>query len=217
MGSWPLVLPYLQQKEGGRSLDIGCADGLYLQYLGKNAVGIEQVQSLAEKARAGSLNVIVGDVCAVIKSFTDKEFDTVLFSHVMEHLDCPIGMLREIWRVLKPKGVLVIGLPIERNIYRDLLRMNYFNGTHIYAFTVRNAIKLLKEVNFEPVKVIFHLPKFRGRFGAWVQRLWNVTHSPFHEYFSMAYWIVAEKPPIDVSHTEILCCNTMDSGPADFS
>jgi hypothetical protein len=54
-------------------------------------------------------------------------------------------------------------------------------------------MKLLDEVKFDPVKVIFHLPKLRGRFGVWVQCFWNVTRSPFHEYFSMAYWIIAEK------------------------
>ncbi len=148
---------------------------------------------MAEKARADGLNVITGDASSSIASFANDEFDAVLFSHVMEHVDCPIGMLREIRRVLKPKGLLIMGLPIERNIYRDLLRMDYFNGTHLYAFSVRNALKLLDEVNFDAVKVIFHLPKFRGRFGVWAQHFWNITHSPFHEYFSMAYWIVAER------------------------
>ncbi len=71
--------------------------------------------------------------------------------------------------------------------------MDYFNGTHLYAFSVRNALKLLDEVNFDAVKVIFHLPKFRGQVGVWAQHFWNITHSPFREYFSMAYWIVAER------------------------
>ena len=86
----------------------------------------------------------------------------------MEHVDAPIETLREINRVLENRGVLVLGLPIERNIYRDLLRMDYFDGMHIYAFSVRNAMKLLEESGFRPEKVFFHLPKCRNNVGKWL-------------------------------------------------
>jgi len=60
----------------------------------------------------------------------------------MEHLESPILMLKQIHRVLVQKGVLILGLPIERNIFRDVLRMDYFDGTHIYAFSVRRKLPL---------------------------------------------------------------------------
>ena len=111
----------------------------------------------------------------------------------MEHVDCPIGMLREIQRVLKPNGMLILGLPTERNIYRDLLRIDYFNGTHLYAFSIRNSFKLLQETGFRVEKIFYHLPKCRNRVGRAIEGFWNYTKWPFREYFSMAYWIVAEK------------------------
>jgi SAM-dependent methyltransferase len=124
---------------------------------------------------------------------SDNSFEAALFSHVMEHVDTPIQMLRQIYRVVTPGGILILGLPIERNIYRDVLRMDYFNGTHIYAFSVRNAVKLLNEVGFREKELFFHLPKCRNRVGHVIEGFWNYTKWPFREYFSMAYWIVAVK------------------------
>jgi SAM-dependent methyltransferase len=189
MGSWRLVLPYLADR---RTLDIGCANGLYFRYLRKDSVGIEQIPELVSNGRANGLSIIEGDISKT-HTIGDKEFDAVLYSHVMEHVDCPIGTLKEINRVLRQNGRIVLGLPIERSIYRDMLHMDYFNGTHIYAFTIRNATKLLNETGFKVVRVIYHLPKCRSRLGGAFLRLFNATPLPFREYFSLSYWIVADK------------------------
>ncbi len=190
MSSWRFVYPYLQGK---RVLDVGCSDGIYLKHLSPGSQGIEQIHALAEQGAKRGLDVVEGDVLQTIRKMDDGQFEGVLFSHVMEHIDCPIEMLRQINRVLKDHGVLVLGLPIERCIYRDLLRGDYFDGTHIYAFSIRNAKKLLDETGFEPDKTFFHLPMCRGRIGGAVEKLWNSLRLPFRSYFSMAYWIVAYK------------------------
>lgn len=196
MSSWKFVYPYLKDK---RVLDIGCSDGLYLRHLSKDSVGIEQVSVLAKAGSKNGLEIINDDVFHALGDIDNSAFDGVLFSHVMEHVDCPIGMLREIYRTLKPNGVLVLGLPIERNIYRDLLRMDYFNGTHIYAFSIRNAEKLLQETGFMVEKIFYHLPKCRSRIGGIIEKYWNEIRWPFREYLSMAYWIIAIKLTDDVN------------------
>jgi ubiquinone/menaquinone biosynthesis C-methylase UbiE len=139
------------------------------------------------------LSIINGDVFQSIQAINDCEFEGVLFSHVMEHVDSPIVMLREINRVMNTGGTLILGLPTERNVFRDLLGMDYFNGTHIYAFSVRNAHKLLSETGFRVEKIFYHLPKCRNQIGRTIEKMWNVVNWPFREYFSMAYWIIAIK------------------------
>lgn len=192
MGSWPLVFEHLKGK---RTLDIGCSDGLYLQQMGDGSVGIEQVESLADSARSRGLSIIEDDAMNGLKSVESESFEAVLFSHVMEHLDSPISSLREVNRVLAPGGVLVLGLPIEKSFLRQLLGHDYFDGTHLYSFSIRNATKLLELTGFEKTNTLFHLPKCRSRAGRKVQALWNSLPIPGKEYFSMAYWIVATKTP----------------------
>lgn len=190
MSSWRFVCPYVGNK---RFLDIGCSDGLYLKYMSKSSQGIEQVPALAEAGKIKGLSIINGDVLKSIQAINNCEFEGVLFSHVMEHVDSPIVMLREINRVMHSGGTLILGLPTERNVFRDLLRMDYFNGTHIYSFSVRNAHKLLNETGFHVEKVFYHLPKCRNPVGRTIEKMWNLVNWPFREYFSMAYWIIAIK------------------------
>ena len=189
MSSFYLVLPYLS---GRKVLDIGCSDGLYLKYFNQESVGIEQIENLANAAKLRNLNVIKGDVGEVLEMQNAESFDAVFYSHVMEHVDNPIKSLREINRVLKPEGILILGLPIERCLIRQLLNMNYFDGTHIYSFTIRNIKKLMLNTNFEILKIQYHLP-IKGAFGILVNNLWNKIYFPDKEYFSMGYWIIAKK------------------------
>ena len=43
--------------------------------------------------------------------FNEGEFDAVLLSQVLEHIKDDTVVLREVWRILRPGGILVIGVP----------------------------------------------------------------------------------------------------------
>ncbi len=190
MGSWPLVLPYLVNK---KVLDIGCSDGLYLKHLSKNSVGIEQVEKLAESGIGGGLTIVNSSVDEGLIVQDSSSFDGVLFSHVMEHVDGPILVLKQINRILRLNGTLVLGLPIENCFSRHLLRNDYYNGTHLYGFTIKNSKKLLSLTGFEVDEVVYHLPRTKGELGHKINKLWNQMPLPFKEYFSSAYWVCATK------------------------
>lgn len=188
MSSFFLVAPFLSER---RVLDIGCSDGLYLKHFDEESLGIEQSSDLVVRAKSHGLNVIQGNIIEELPKLKHSSFHAVFFSHAMEHLESPILALREIHRLLVSNGVLVLGLPTEKNLFRYVLRKNYFDGTHLYAFSVQNALKLLMSSGFEPTGVFFDLPRCRGQFGRALIRLYQ--RCPFKEAISMAYWIVAEK------------------------
>ena len=52
-----------------------------------------------------------------LSAFPDGSQDFVIASHVLEHLVEPIGQLRDIWRVLRPGGVLLLLLPDRRRTF----------------------------------------------------------------------------------------------------
>ncbi len=104
----------LRWKQRGKVLDVGCATGLFLAEMQKlpgwQAYGVEPGEAAAAvAARAHGLPVHVGDLASA--HYDDATFDAVTLWDVLEHLHDPLAVLREVRRVLKPDGVLVMRTP----------------------------------------------------------------------------------------------------------
>ena len=78
-------------------LDIGCGDCLFLK------------KSPCKK-RVG-LDLRYGDEVADHLDFTNGSFDNISMLAVLEHIPSPEGLIREIHRLLKPEGHLIIMTP----------------------------------------------------------------------------------------------------------
>lgn len=103
-------------------LDAGCGTGNYLQSLAPHVasvVGVDASLGMLESARAKQIpNVKVQQATLQDLPFEDASFDAVMVNFVLHHLDdthgCDNGFpavqlaLKEIRRVLKPGGALVI-------------------------------------------------------------------------------------------------------------
>lgn len=93
-----------------RLLDIGCSYGAFMEiarHQGWNVFGVEiskKASSYAIKER--HLDVFNGSVEQA--KYPDNYFSVVTLWDVIEHLDFPIDTLREINRILDPKGIIVI-------------------------------------------------------------------------------------------------------------
>jgi SAM-dependent methyltransferase len=70
--------------------------------------------------------------------FSDSEFDVIEASHIIEHLDRPFDVMKEIYRILKPGGLLVVKVPhFSRGMAHpehahgfDVTFPNYFNSQY---------------------------------------------------------------------------------------
>lgn len=110
----PAVLGLLGDVAGRRILDVGCGSGLYAAELiqrGADVVGFDASVRLIELARqrAGSAaDLRVHDLRDPLEWLPDGSIDEAIMALVLHHLDDPVLALREVHRVLRPGGRLVV-------------------------------------------------------------------------------------------------------------
>jgi ubiquinone/menaquinone biosynthesis C-methylase UbiE len=99
-------------------LDIPCGRGFYLnmfRYAAPQAriVGAELEWDVIRKAQAniGHLNIPLHNANIYHLPYPDESFDAVILSEILEHIEDDQAALQEVYRVLKPKGVVVITVP----------------------------------------------------------------------------------------------------------
>jgi ubiquinone/menaquinone biosynthesis C-methylase UbiE len=119
------VLELLEVKPGERVLDIGCGnarDIASISQSGGQVVGVDISEGMVEAAMReinciGIRDVIlqVGD--ATCLDFPDDFFDKILCSEVIEHIPDVSRALREMRRVLRPGGSLVLSTPNKGSWY----------------------------------------------------------------------------------------------------
>lgn len=95
--------------------DIGCGNGAYLAELARRqhagrVVGVDLSAGMlwSARARAGDAALLAADAAAL--PLADGRCDVVLASHMLYHLPCPQAALRELRRVTRQGGRVVIVL-----------------------------------------------------------------------------------------------------------
>jgi 2-polyprenyl-3-methyl-5-hydroxy-6-metoxy-1,4-benzoquinol methylase len=131
---------WLAACPGGNLLDVGCGNGNFLvlmQKLGWNVSGVEPDVNAAMIARE-RLGVIVNIGTLEKADLLDDSFDAITAHHVIEHIHDPIRFLREVWRVLKPDGKLVVTTPNIESLGHRLFRKSWLGldvPRHLYIFS----------------------------------------------------------------------------------
>lgn len=146
--------------EPGTVLEIGCANGVYLDALkqqGWKTTGIEFSSAAANKARQAGHNVFTGSVFDVPDP--DTEYDLIVAWMVLEHLHEPVEFLRRIRAWLKPGGYLVFSVPDinakEFNIFKSRL-YSLQVPAHLYHYTPRTLQTVLERSGWEIKKINWH-------------------------------------------------------------
>jgi SAM-dependent methyltransferase len=149
------LYPRIARRLHGRTLDVGCGIGDFLQFL-PGAVGVDiNAHTVAYcKARGLDARMMEPDVLP----FEDAGFDSALLDNVLEHIAEPLALLRELRRVLRPDGRLLVGVPGELGWDSD--------GDHKVRYDEASLHAALREGGFAPVEM-FHVPLWRS---AWLSR-----------------------------------------------
>lgn len=107
-------------KPDARVLDIGTSTGTNLRMLREmgfaNRVGLDLSEdAIRWCAEKGLGKVEKGDACNL--PFADQEFDLVLATDIIEHVDDDLRAVSEIYRVLAPGGTAIITVPAFQSLW----------------------------------------------------------------------------------------------------
>jgi SAM-dependent methyltransferase len=169
--------PKLNLKANGVVLDAGCGMGRHLRFLAKypclKIVGIdkntgalrEALTSLENMPDALSKDYLVSEADINSLPFADTSFDCVICSEVLEHIPDHEAAAKELIRILKPDGTLVISVP---RYYSEklcwLLSSDYYHseGGHIRIYRKNELKEMLMKQGFKCFKINYkhalHMP-----------------------------------------------------------
>lgn len=137
-------------------LDVGCGTGTMLTHLAPygKAQGIDiDEEAVGYCHERGLLDVRLG--AAEKLPFADGSFDLVTALDVVEHLDDDVAALREMRRVLRPGGELLVTVPAHRFLWGDQDEVNLHKRRYVAA-EVRDR---LTSAGFE-VQRVSHINAF---------------------------------------------------------
>jgi 2-polyprenyl-3-methyl-5-hydroxy-6-metoxy-1,4-benzoquinol methylase len=150
--------------EGRRILECGCATGFLSRHLverGCTVTGLEVDAEAADKARQWCERVVVTDLNTQEWSKgLAKDYDTILFGDVLEHLIDPESVLRRASELLAPGGRVIVCLPnIAHWTIRASLLMGKFEYTptgilditHLRFFTPKTGRKLIESAGYQVI------------------------------------------------------------------
>jgi len=149
-------ISFHQCKGHGRLLDVGCNEGRGLQIYkahGYSAEGLEFNTEAANVARAKGFQIHAGDLSDFQPT---SPYDVVILSNVLEHALDPGAMIRDIRKILSPKGQLWISCPNNRSWLRHLFGrfwINWHVPFHIVHFSRHTLTALMKKNGFEVLRI----------------------------------------------------------------
>jgi 2-polyprenyl-3-methyl-5-hydroxy-6-metoxy-1,4-benzoquinol methylase len=144
-------------KFPGTLLDVGCGIGTFLRLArdeGYEASGVELSSYAAEYAKNNfGLSVFNGELPDA--DFAPKSFDIITLWHILEHVADPKKFLKEVNRLLKKDGLLVIEVPNIGSIAAKFSLMNWelmAPKEHLFYFKPHIISRILKETGFRIIK-----------------------------------------------------------------
>jgi len=131
------VITYAQKYISGKTLDLGAGSGKYRDLIKQKATEYLAFDMVPRQ------NIdVVGDVLNL--PFESETFDTVVCTQVLEHVDKPWIMVKEIYRVLKKKGVCFLTAPFMEPYHQ--------NPGDYFRYSVEGIKLLFQNENFEIVE-----------------------------------------------------------------
>lgn len=194
-------------KNGARFLDVGCGVGNITEICRmkfNEIYGCDISKNALMKAKERDLSTVCVDLNVDFIPFKDQYFDCITALEAIEHLLNPLSFLKELYRILKPDGQLLITTPNIR-YFRNLHKLTFdgifphtttddfvWGGGHIHYFTTKDITLLLTQVGFKKISLKINQNQF---YRSWKRRIIRmIIRDPlFCEFFCGGITVEAVK------------------------
>lgn len=148
-------------------LEIGCGQGFVLVDAltrGWRVHGTDIQDNRIDLAKNDAISFVKGELLKI--GFDNDSFDSIYMDSILEHVQHPVMYLEEIRRILRPGGVLYVGVPNEASLANDVkeiifrgfqrkdisVRLKPFvSPYHINGFTKTSLKKAFQKAGFKIV------------------------------------------------------------------
>lgn len=169
------------KPEGKTLLDVGCGLGIFLAMArdsGWDVKGVDTSEYAVKYAREHfKLDVSHSAILSDAK-FAPESFDVITLWDSIEHFRDPVAQMTEVFRLLKPGGVVMLDTPNGESLLRTLANVCYdltlglfkypviklYHRFHLYYYTQRALRTLLDLTHFELIQVeLRQIPVVKAR------------------------------------------------------
>lgn len=142
---------YFAGRKNLSIIDVGCGAGDVIDLLENfgHVIGVDNDKQIVQFNKKNGREVTLGDINKL--KFPDKSFDSVILLEILEHLDDDLGGIREVFRVLKPNGIVLATVPALPFLWSS----HDFTAHHKRRYVKSELKKKLLDSGFEIIKITY--------------------------------------------------------------
>ena len=157
--SHAVILDMMSGLPGSRVLDLGCSSGLFAAHAraaGHHVTGVDYLEIPGVRERTD--HFVQASLEDGIPAEAGDGFDVIVAADVIEHLSRPGQVMRDMFRVLRPGGQVVLSVPNFAHWYPRIRvaaglfgydRRGILDETHLRFFTRATLRRLVRASGFD--------------------------------------------------------------------
>ncbi len=150
----------LKIAKKGRLLDIGSGSGQFLYEMRgfkMDLYGVEPGMFDKKSSERNGLNIKKGDLISA--RFPPNFFDVITMNHVLEHVPNPTETIKEIYRILKKRGILIVAVPNYDSFAHKLFKKNWYQldvPRHLFNYSTKILLSKLSQKKLKIKKIRYN-------------------------------------------------------------